>query len=88
MKIVSLVIFLVSVFALGYAYVGYPLLVYLIGYFFRKDIEKSAFSPTITILITAYNEENVIQAKLENTLQIDYPKKQTRNYRCFGWIHG
>ncbi len=33
------------------------------------------FTPNVTVLITAYNEEKDIRAKLENTLQIDYPKE-------------
>ena len=32
--------------------------------------------PNVTVLITAYNEENDIRAKLENTLQIDYPQEK------------
>jgi cellulose synthase/poly-beta-1,6-N-acetylglucosamine synthase-like glycosyltransferase len=32
------------------------------------------FTPTVTLLITAYNEEEVISKKLDNSLGLDYPK--------------
>ncbi len=57
-----------------YVYVGYPLLVYLISRLRPLEIKKSFIEPTVTILITAYNEERDIRAKLENTLLINYPK--------------
>jgi len=31
--------------------------------------------PAVTIIISAYNEENVINKKIQNTLAIDYPKE-------------
>jgi cellulose synthase/poly-beta-1,6-N-acetylglucosamine synthase-like glycosyltransferase len=37
----------------------------------KKDIE-----PKVTFLITAYNEERSIAAKLENTLTLDYPREK------------
>ena len=69
-------IFWLSVAALFYTYVGYPLFVYLISRFFPKPISRADFAPFVTVLITAYNEERDIRAKLENTLQIDYPKEK------------
>jgi cellulose synthase/poly-beta-1,6-N-acetylglucosamine synthase-like glycosyltransferase len=67
------VIFWFSVAALVYVYVGYPVLVYLVSLIFPKKIKRGSFQPKVTILITAYNEESAIRAKLENTLAIDYP---------------
>ncbi len=67
-------IFWFSVAALFYVYVGYPILVYLVGLAFPKKIQRAAFEPQVTILITAYNEEKAIRAKLENTLEIDYER--------------
>lgn len=72
--LISQIIFWTSVFALFYVYVGYPLLVWLVGALRPRAVKKNKIEPTVTILITAYNEENAIRGKLENTLQIDYPK--------------
>ena len=44
--------------------------------FSRKTIERAAIEPSVTVLITAYNEENDIKRKIENTLEIDYPKEK------------
>ncbi len=68
------IIFAFSVIALIYVYVGYPLLVYIFSVLRPLKIKKSDFLPTVTVLITAYNEEQDICAKLENTLLIDYPQ--------------
>ena len=69
-------IFWSSIAALFYVYAGYPVLVYLVGLVFPKKIERGACEPRVTILITAYNEENAIRAKLENTLAIDYEREK------------
>ena len=68
------IIFWTSLAALIYTYMGYPLLVYLVSLIFPRKIQKSFREPKITVLITAYNEENAIRAKIENTLKLDYPK--------------
>ncbi len=62
--------------AFFYTYLGYPLIVYLVSRLLPKPISRADFAPFVTILITAYNEERDIRAKLENTLQIDYPKEK------------
>ncbi len=67
------IIFWFSAVALVYVYVGYPLLVYLFAKIFPKPVKRGEFEPKVTVLITAYNEENAIRAKLENTLKIEYP---------------
>ncbi|MBA2620606.1 MAG: glycosyltransferase family 2 protein [Acidobacteria bacterium] len=69
-------VFWSSAAALFYAYVGYPLLVFAVGRFFPKPINRGRYSPDVTVLITAYNEERDISAKLENTLEIDYPSEK------------
>ena len=61
---------------LAYVYIGYPLLVYLVSRVRPLTVKKSPFAPLTTVLITAYNEEKDIAAKLENTLQIDYPPEK------------
>ncbi len=75
-NLIAQIVFWLSVAALVYVYVGYPILVYLVSLAFPKHIKRGAFEPQVTILITAYNEEKAIRAKLENTLGIDYPKEK------------
>ena len=76
LTILAEVIFALSVLALGYTYVGYPLFIYLKGLLFPRKVKTAEFHPTVTVLITAYNEESAIAEKLENTFQLDYPKEK------------
>ncbi len=68
--------FWTSAAALFYTYAGYPILVYAVSILFPKRIERAEFEPSVTVLVTAYNEERDIRAKIENTLEIDYPKEK------------
>lgn len=70
------IIFWTSTVALVYVYAGYPLLVWLVSRVYPRAVAKAAFEPNVTVIITAYNEEKDIRVKLENTLQIAYPKEK------------
>lgn len=61
---------------LVYVYAGYPLLVYMYARLFGRDVKKTDIEPEITVLITAYNEEADIEAKLENSLKLEYPREK------------
>ncbi len=61
---------------LAYVYVGYPLLVFAASKLFPTNIDKADIEPTVTVLITAFNEEASIATKIQNTLAIDYPKEK------------
>lgn len=67
------VFFWTCVCVLGYVYVGYPLLVYVMSLLFPRNVNHGEIEPNVTVLITAFNEEDSIREKLENTLRIDYP---------------
>lgn len=69
-----LILFWVSLALITYSYVGYPLLTILISFFIRKKVNKAEIVPFVSLLITAYNEEKDIKAKLKNSLEFDYPK--------------
>ncbi len=58
---------------LAYVYVGYPVLVWLVSMLFPKPVRKADIEPQVTVLITAFNEEDALPRKLANTLEIDYP---------------
>jgi len=56
-----------------YVYVGYPLLLSAISAFIRPHRPDTTYTPFLSILIAAYNEEHGIRMKLEQTLQLEYP---------------
>jgi cellulose synthase/poly-beta-1,6-N-acetylglucosamine synthase-like glycosyltransferase len=57
-----------------YTYLGYSLLICVLSVFFNNRVRKEPVEPTVTFLITAYNEEDAIRTKLEETLALDYPR--------------
>jgi glycosyltransferase involved in cell wall biosynthesis len=63
-----------SVLFVVYAYAGYPLLLGLFSLFRKRAVRKAAIYPTVSFIITAFNEEGRIAEKLENTCTLDYPK--------------
>src|SRR5688572_1615935 len=68
------IVFWLSVVAIVYTYAGYPLLLILLSTVRGNPIRRVAHTPTVTVIIAAYNEERDLAAKLENTLLLDYPK--------------
>ena len=74
--LVAQIIFWLSVAVLFYVYAGYPLLVFLVSLIFPKKIKRASIGWNVTILITAYNEEKAIREKLQNTLNIYYPRNK------------
>jgi cellulose synthase/poly-beta-1,6-N-acetylglucosamine synthase-like glycosyltransferase len=67
------VIFWLIIFIIFYTYAGYSLFILLLSLFINRPIKKKEVYPHVTFLITAYNEEHSIAAKLKNTLHLDYP---------------
>lgn len=68
--------FWISVGIIFYAYFGYPLSLSLLGFFRHQEIKKAPFYPSVSLIITIYNEEKRIVEKLENTLQLEYPEEK------------
>ena len=60
--------------ALAWMYVGYALLVAFVARFWPRHHEVDPeFRPRVSLMIMTFNEEVVIDAKLENTLRLQYP---------------
>lgn len=69
-------LFWICVGMLTYVYVGYPLLVYVVSVLLPKRVRTGQIEPRVTVLITAFNEEAALPAKLANTLKIDHPAEK------------
>lgn len=76
MTTAAAILFWLSIGVLAYVYVGYPLVVYVAGLILARPVRRGEIEPTVTILITAFNEESAIAEKLANTLAIEYPKEK------------
>jgi cellulose synthase/poly-beta-1,6-N-acetylglucosamine synthase-like glycosyltransferase len=70
--------FWVSLLAISYAYVGYPAVLWLVSRSGalrgRRASGQDAHLPSVTIIVSAFNEEKVIGEKIANTLSLDYPQ--------------
>ncbi|MBI4161311.1 MAG: glycosyltransferase family 2 protein [Acidobacteria bacterium] len=68
------IVFWVSLTLLGYAWAGYPLLLWILGRGRRWPApEEPARLPAVSLLIPAHNEAEVLPAKLDNCRDLDYP---------------
>ena len=77
------ILFWIGIFIVFYTYVGYGLLLYgcvKIKKHFHPTKSTPDFSevPEVTLLIAAYNEESIIEAKMANCRQLDYPQDKLR----------
>ncbi|HJW90704.1 MAG TPA: glycosyltransferase family 2 protein [Anaerolineales bacterium] len=60
----------------AYTYLGYPALLWLLARLRPRRAFPLAGTPKVSLLIAAYNEQEVIAEKLENSLALDYPRER------------
>ncbi len=68
------IIFFIAGFAIFYAMIGYPLTLLILEKILKRENTKDlSYKPFVSVIITAYNEEKVIEKKLENIIATSYP---------------
>ncbi len=80
------IVFWIALFIVFYTYIGYGILLYIIIRLKRLFVGRPHESvlpadeelPTMTLMICAYNEEDIVKEKMANTLALDYPKDKFR----------
>lgn len=70
--------FVIVIALILHTYVMFPLTLPMLAEFFQRFRRyeiygKTEHLPTVSILISAYNEEGVIAQKIQNCLELDYP---------------
>jgi cellulose synthase/poly-beta-1,6-N-acetylglucosamine synthase-like glycosyltransferase len=60
---------------LTYVYVLYPALVSALAARYGRPVQRGDTLPAVTIIVTVYNEEKCIRAKLDNLAELDYPRE-------------
>jgi len=79
------VIFWVGVFLVFYSYLGYGILLYLIVKIKRllglrnEYIGNEDYEPEVTLFVAAYNEKDYVDAKVKNSMELNYPKEKVRH---------
>ncbi len=75
-------LFWICICIVFYAYIGYGILIaFLVSMkriFFKKKTVEMHCRPTVALIIPAYNEEDFILHKLNNTAELDYPADKLR----------
>jgi len=60
-----------------YCYFFYPCILYVIARYQKLPLEKRGdFEPSVSIVLSVWNEEDVIRQKIENLLSLDYPHEK------------
>src|SRR5215510_5874659 len=72
---IALVLFWVTAILIIYTYIGFPLGIILRGLLWSRPYKHKTFIslPTVSVVISAYNEAKSIGSKLDNILLMDYP---------------
>jgi cellulose synthase/poly-beta-1,6-N-acetylglucosamine synthase-like glycosyltransferase len=81
------ILFWAGAFFVVYTYVGYGLLSALVAKLKSRRAEtppsagatgSDPFEPAVTLLVAAYNERDIMEEKVQNSLDLDYPSDKLR----------
>ena len=78
------ILFWVLLFIVFYAYIGYGILLFILvrlkRMFKGKKTERNAeYEPEVTLFVAAYNEKDYVEAKVQNSFSLDYPKEKVKH---------
>jgi cellulose synthase/poly-beta-1,6-N-acetylglucosamine synthase-like glycosyltransferase len=74
--IVAVVLFWVSLVALAWTHVIYPLLAIVAARASKRRIVAAESLPSVTVIVAAHDEESVIERRVANLLALDYPREK------------
>jgi cellulose synthase/poly-beta-1,6-N-acetylglucosamine synthase-like glycosyltransferase len=86
-----IIAFWACLFLVFYTYMGYGIFLYVLVLFKRlfkkktnteQTISVNSHLPLVTLMICAYNEEDVVKEKMQNIRQLNYPKDKL----CVMWV--
>ncbi|WP_281615290.1 glycosyltransferase family 2 protein [Flammeovirga sp. SubArs3] len=79
--------FWTSLFVVVYSIIGYPIVLYALVLIKRTfgtsktlTLDKIEFTEKVAVVIPCYNESDIIEEKVYNTLSLDYPKELLKIY--------
>ena len=73
MTLAATIVFWLCLAVCVYIYFGYPALLWVISRFRTRPVREGDVTPKVSFIVAAYNEQDVIARKIENTLSLDYP---------------
>lgn len=66
-------LFWISIAAILYTYIGYPLIIWIIGRARASPVNRGEITPRVSVVIACHNEAERIGARIANILGSDYP---------------
>lgn len=69
-------VFWIAAAVIGYAYLGYPLWLWLRSRWSPRPVRRGVVEPDVAAIMVVRNEEAVIARKIENLLALDYPAEK------------
>ena len=67
------IVFWVCLGALLWTHVAYPVVAALVARLRPRPVRREDVTPSVTLIVPAHDEEDVIAGRLENLLALDYP---------------
>jgi cellulose synthase/poly-beta-1,6-N-acetylglucosamine synthase-like glycosyltransferase len=67
------ILFWLSLGGIVWTHVGYPLAAAALARLLRRGVPRAAYEAGVTLIVPAHDEEDVIGARIENLLELDYP---------------
>jgi cellulose synthase/poly-beta-1,6-N-acetylglucosamine synthase-like glycosyltransferase len=74
--IALVVLFWLSLGLLVWTHLGYPLVAAIGARLLNRQVTKRDEMPSVSLIVAAHNEEDVIERRLGNLLALDYPAEQ------------
>lgn len=68
--------FWLAAFIVFWTYIGYFVALLVISRVYKRRLDVADIEPPVTLVVTAHNEARRIKEKIENMLQIDYPREK------------
>ena len=69
-------VFWVAVAAIVWTHVGYPLVARAAAKIRPRGVRRAEITPTVTVIVAAHNEESVIERRVQNLRELDYPSRE------------
>lgn len=71
-----LFLFCFSIVTILFSYLFFPAILFVISLFKKNWVNRSDILPSVSTIIAAHNEEKVIRRRIENLIELDYPKER------------
>ena len=65
-----------SLKALAWTHAGYPAAMGVLARLRPRPVSKAAITPSVSLIVSAHDEEAVIRRRVENLLELDYPPER------------